>query len=81
MYQKQKKGAHFFCVQLAPSVRSFLTMLSNVPGTSFGLIFLLAAVDESYKTKVKLCCKLLTCWVFCDFWSHFVYLVVFNSHF
>ena len=24
-----------------------LTMLSNVPGTSFGLIFLLAAVDES----------------------------------
>lgn len=43
----KKKGEHFFCVQLAPSVRSFLTMLSNVPGTSFGLIFLLAAVDES----------------------------------
>ena len=44
---KSKKREHFFWVQLAPSVRSFLTMLSNVPGTSFGLIFLLAAVDES----------------------------------
>ena len=26
-------------------------MLSNVPGTSLGLIFLLAAVDESLKEK------------------------------
>lgn len=31
----------------------FLTMLSSVPGTSLGLIFLLAAVDESCKKGNK----------------------------